>query len=105
MVDLDEDLVLASSRPTFGAGLESTLRFIDSNGLPFDEERPFLAALEGLAGKRVLLTVNGSPSMEGAREEVVVPLGDEGGPRRLIGERIRTEALAREADEPSEGAS
>lgn len=47
------------------------------NHLPFRPGRPFEASLEGLAGKRALLTVKGRPDREGAREVVVVPLRSE----------------------------
>jgi tricorn protease len=49
------------------------------NGLAFRDDRPFLASLEGLADKRVLLTVNDSPSRDGARDVTVHTLpGDFG---------------------------
>lgn len=51
------------------------------NHQPFPAGRPWLALLEGKAGVPVLLTVNGTNSMKGARDVVVTPLGDE---NRLI---------------------
>ncbi|MFN7972389.1 MAG: S41 family peptidase [Acidobacteriota bacterium] len=45
---------------------------------PFGKDRPFEAALEGLAGKPVVLTVNGKPGSEGARDVVVTPVSSDG---------------------------
>jgi tricorn protease len=50
------------------------------NGRPLDVTRDPYAAFEGLAGQTVQLTVNDSPSMEGARRVLVETLGSE---RRL----------------------
>ncbi|MDX1388027.1 MAG: S41 family peptidase, partial [Acidobacteriota bacterium] len=47
----------------------------------FAPDRPFYAAMEGLARKEVLLTVNDRPTREGARDVVVVPLASESGVR------------------------
>jgi len=47
------------------------------NRVPFDGRRPLHAWLENLAGKPTLLTVNDSPSMEGAREVLVTPMASE----------------------------
>jgi tricorn protease len=47
------------------------------NHLPFDIDRPFYAAFEGLARKEVLLTVNDKPTSEGARDVVVRTLPSE----------------------------
>ncbi len=37
LVALDEDLIIATSRGNFGGGMESDIRFIDTNGVLFDE--------------------------------------------------------------------
>ncbi|MCA9252107.1 MAG: hypothetical protein KDA54_13340 [Phycisphaerales bacterium] len=37
LVGLDEDLIIATSRGNFGGGMESDIRFIDTNGALFDE--------------------------------------------------------------------
>jgi tricorn protease len=47
------------------------------NGVPLDVTRDPWAAFDGLAGATVQLTVNGSPSPDGARQVVVTCLGDE----------------------------
>ena len=44
---------------------------------PVPAGRPFEAALAGLAGKPVVLTVNASASRQGARDVVVTPLADD----------------------------
>ena len=51
------------------------------NHRPFLDDRPFHAHLEGFAGKTVLLTVNDTPRLDGARQVVVLPLGNEHGVR------------------------
>jgi tricorn protease len=51
------------------------------NHRPFEDDRPFHAHLEGLAGKAVLLTVNDRPTSEGARDVVVETLTSEQGIR------------------------
>jgi len=48
------------------------------NRAPFDGSRPIHAWLENLAGRPTLLTVNGEPAMEGAREVLVTPMAREG---------------------------
>lgn len=47
------------------------------NRVPFDGRRPIHAWLENQAGRSTLLTVNGSPEMDGAREVLVTPLASE----------------------------
>jgi tricorn protease len=48
------------------------------NRLPLSGDRSIHSYLANLAGKEVLLTVNDKPSLDGSREVVVVPLGNEG---------------------------
>jgi tricorn protease len=64
------------------------------NHLPFAEERPFHAHLEGMAGNPILLSVNDEPSEQGAREVVVTPLTDERGVRYADWVRRNREAVA-----------
>lgn len=47
------------------------------NHQPFAADEPWLARLEGKAGVPVLLTVNTTNSLQGARQVVVTPVGDE----------------------------
>jgi tricorn protease len=47
------------------------------NGIPVDAKRDPWAAFDGLGGKTVVLTVNGTPSGAGARQVVVTCLSDE----------------------------
>jgi tricorn protease len=47
------------------------------NGVPLRTDQDPLAAFQGLADKTVLLTVNGTPSMTGARQVTVRCLGDD----------------------------
>ena len=48
------------------------------NHQPFPADKPWLSMLEAKAGVPVLLTVNGTNSLKGARDVVVTPIGDEG---------------------------
>lgn len=47
------------------------------NGVPLDAKRDPWAAFDGLGGKTVVLTVNGTPNIAGARQVVVTCLPDE----------------------------
>jgi tricorn protease len=51
------------------------------NHVPFPADRPFLASLEGLAGKDVVLTVRGGAGRTGERDVVIVPMTDDSGLR------------------------
>ncbi len=53
------------------------------NGQPIDANKSIYAALQGLAGKTVQLTVNSSASMNGAKTFLVEPLGSEARLRNL----------------------
>lgn len=53
------------------------------NGNPIDTSKSIYAALQGLAGKTVQLTVNSSPSMTGARKVLVETLSSEARLRNL----------------------
>jgi len=48
------------------------------NHQPFPDDVPSTALLHGLANKAVLLTVNSTPSMRGARDVIVKPVGWDG---------------------------
>ena len=60
-----------------GVGVEAGDYILAVDRAPFDDGRPFLAAMADRAGKEIQLTVNDKPSLDGAREVVVVPLGSE----------------------------
>jgi tricorn protease len=81
-----------------GVNIQEGNYILAVNGLPFDEDRPFLAALEELAGKRVMLTVNDSDSRDGARDVVVVALRGERGLRYADWVRRNREHVAEETD-------
>jgi tricorn protease len=53
------------------------------NGVPVDTSKDPWAAFQGLVDNPVMLTVNSSPSMEGARQVLVEPLGSENRLRHL----------------------
>jgi tricorn protease len=60
-----------------GVAVEEGDYLLAVNGAPVDVTRDPWAALEGLAGQTVMLTVNGKPSMDGAREVLVETLESE----------------------------
>jgi tricorn protease len=64
------------------------------NHQPIRPDVPFDAMLQGLAGKRVLLTVNASASLQGAREVAVTPLGDDAALRHADWVRRNREYVA-----------
>jgi len=69
------------------------------NGVPLtDADDPF-RALDGTADRQTVITVNGRPSMDGARTEVVTPIRDEQALRR----RTWVEDNRRRVDELSGG--
>jgi tricorn protease len=53
------------------------------NGIPLDPDQDPWAAFQGLAGRTVSLTVNGTPTMEGARDVLVETIGSEARLRNL----------------------
>ncbi len=61
-------------------------------------DRPFAAAMEDLADKKVLLTVNSRPTPDGARDVVVVPLGNDRGVRYADWVRRNREYVAKKTD-------
>jgi tricorn protease len=77
-----------------GAGVREGDYLLAVNHRPFAADRPFEANLEALAGKRVVLTVNDRPGMDGAREVVVVPLTDDQPLRYADWVRRNREAVA-----------
>ncbi len=60
-----------------GVGIKEGDHILAVNHVPVPSNEPFEARMENEAGKPVLLTVNDRASMEGARDVVVTPLGDE----------------------------
>ncbi len=60
-----------------GALVDEGQYILAVNHRPFPKDRPFYAAFENLAEKDVVLTVNAKPALDGARDVVVRPLGDE----------------------------
>jgi len=66
------------------------------NHRPFAADLPFEAAFEDLAGKAVVLTVNATASMDGAREVVVTPLPSDSGLRYADWVRRNRERVAAE---------
>ncbi len=67
---------------------------LEVNHHPFPKGLPYEASMEGLAGKRVVLTVNGKPSKEGARDVVITPLPSEGEARYVDWVRANREYVA-----------
>jgi tricorn protease len=61
-----------------GADVKEGDYILAVNHKPFEPGLPFEANLENLAGKPVMLTVNGKPTRDGARNVVVKPLESEG---------------------------
>ena len=58
-----------------GARVAEGEYIVQLNGRPFPPDQPLEAVLRGLADRRVVLTVNDRPRLEGAREVVVSLLG------------------------------
>ena len=69
------------------------------NGIPLDASKDPWAALQGLAGKTVTLTVNDRPTMDGAREVLVETLSSETRLRHLAW----IEANRKRVEEASDG--
>lgn len=69
------------------------------NGVPIDASKDPWAAFQGLAGQPITLTVNDTPSQEGARDVLIDPLDDETRLRHL--EWI--EANRRRVEEATDG--
>jgi tricorn protease len=68
------------------------------NRAPFRAGEPFLASLANLADKAVVLTVNGKPTKDGAREAVVKPLGNDSALRYADWVRRNREYVAKKTD-------
>lgn len=60
-----------------GVGLSEGDYILKINQRPFPAELPYTAALHGLAGRSVLLTVNDRNSTRGARDVIVTPMRSE----------------------------
>lgn len=66
------------------------------NGQPIDISRPIFAAFQGLANEVVEITVNGSPSLDGAKKMMIKPLESETRLRHLAwieGNRQRVDKM------------
>jgi tricorn protease len=68
------------------------------NRRPIDAGRPFHALLENLAGKKVILTVNSEPKMEGAREVAITPMRSDGDLRYADWVRVNREYVLEKTD-------
>jgi tricorn protease len=60
-----------------GVGVKAGDYVLAVNGIPLDTSREVYAAFAGLTSAPVLLTVNGSPSMDGSRTVLVKPLAND----------------------------
>jgi tricorn protease len=65
---------------------------------PFEKGKPFHAALEGRAGKEVVLTVGSSPSKDGSRDVVVKPMGSDKRLRYCDWVRMNRDYVAKKTD-------
>ncbi len=81
-----------------GVDLKEGDYILQVNHMPFSPDRPFHASLEGLAERPIVLTVNDTPGLEGARDVAVVPLGSERPVRYADWVRRNRERVARETD-------
>jgi tricorn protease len=61
-----------------GANISEGDYILAVNNTAFDPGRPFYSYLAQMAGKEVVLTVNGRPTTDGARQVVITPLRSEG---------------------------
>jgi len=68
------------------------------NNRPLDPVRPFLSNFESMADEAVVLTVNGKPTTEGARDVVVTLTGDESALRYADWVRQNREYVASKTD-------
>ncbi len=69
------------------------------NGVELDASQNLYAAFDQLANKQIFITVNSSPSMEGAREMTVVPVSNE----YQLRQQDWVEGNRRKVDELSDG--
>jgi tricorn protease len=81
-----------------GVGVKEGDFLLAVNHRPFEDGLPFEAHLEALAGKRVVLTVNGKNTPEGARDVVVVPMPGDGTLRYADWVRANREFVAEKTD-------
>ena len=73
--DWTREIIPPLSRP--GVGVNEGDYLLAVNGEEVTADRNIYSYFQGLAGKQVVLHVNGSPSMKGAREVTVEPLRSE----------------------------
>jgi tricorn protease len=64
-----------------GVGVAEGEYLLAVNNRPIQADLPLEALMQGLAGKRVVLTVSAKPTLEGSRQVVVTPLAEESGLR------------------------
>lgn len=79
-----------------GIGVQEGDYILQVNHMPLSPGRPFHASLEGLADRPVVLTVNDTPSLDGARDVAVVPLSSERPVRYADWVRRNRERVAQE---------
>jgi tricorn protease len=71
------DPALRSPLTELGVNVKTGDYIVAVDGKPTDRMTDIYAALEGKVGKQVTLRVNAAAKTEGARDEVVIPTGDE----------------------------
>ncbi len=71
------DKKMRSPLTEIGVDVKAGEYIISVNGKPTDEMTDIYASLVGKAGDQILLKVNDEPEEEGARDMIVVPIGDE----------------------------
>ena len=81
-----------------GAGIREGDYLLAIDHVPVRADVPVEAMLQGRAGKRVLLTINNKPSLEGAREVAITPPGSEGNLRYVDWVRRNREYVAAKSD-------
>jgi tricorn protease len=64
-----------------GLGVSEGEYLLAVNNRPIQPDLPLEALMQGLAGKRVVLTISPRPTLEGSRQVVVTPLAEESGLR------------------------
>ncbi len=81
-----------------GAGIAEGDYILAVDHVPVRGDVPIDAMLLGRADKRVLLTVNSKPSMDGARDVAITPIGDDGMLRYVDWVRKNREYVASKTD-------
>jgi tricorn protease len=78
-----------------GTGVKEGEYLLAVNGVPVDSAKDPWAALDGMAGSTVSLSVSATPSMSGARQVLVKPLDDESRLRHLAWAQANREKVAK----------